>query len=382
MNFTGGGISWTLGPPGASVNIGKRGTFFNAGIPGTGLYSRERLGAPTPSGIKSTTSHTNIAIKVGVSDDGTVFFLDANDNPLPDKLINAAKKQQATAIRSLIENKCNEINGQINALGEIHFYTPDPNIKPNYQRMEYQEQRPIMPIPVKMGLIDKLFRRGKIEKESAEKEQQYKEALSVWEKGKQQFEITDQVRKHKIETGIYTDIQVMENFIEENLQSIVWPRETNVSTEVLDEGRCVFIDVDLPEIDEIPSKTAHIPQRGFKLSVKEMSTAQVQKLYMRHIHGIGFRIIGETFTALPNVQEVVLSAFSQRHDRAKGNVEDEYLYSVHVSREKWSKIDFNNLIHIDVVEALSQFDLRRQMSKTGSFKSIEPFEPKLNDATK
>jgi len=46
MNFSGSGVSWTLGPRGLSMGIGKRGTFLNAGIPGTGFYSRERISAP------------------------------------------------------------------------------------------------------------------------------------------------------------------------------------------------------------------------------------------------------------------------------------------------------------------------------------------------
>lgn len=47
INITGKGItSATIGPPGASVNIGKRGTYLNTGIPGTGLYARERLSGP------------------------------------------------------------------------------------------------------------------------------------------------------------------------------------------------------------------------------------------------------------------------------------------------------------------------------------------------
>jgi len=46
---------------------------------------------------------------------------------------------------------------------------------------------------------------------------------------------------------------------------------------------------------------------------------------------------------------------------------------VRVGREAWSEINFEMLPMIDVVEALAQFDLRRNMSKTGVFKPIEPF---------
>ncbi|WP_202882149.1 hypothetical protein [Candidatus Manganitrophus noduliformans] len=204
---------------------------------------------------------------------------------------------------------------------------------------------------------------------------QFEEDLENWRAAKREFDEAEERRKDVIERGIYSNVELMKDFLEENLQSIVWPRETIVSTEILDDGKRVFVDVDLPELEDMPRKTASAPQRGYKLSVKEMSATQIQRLYMRHVHGIGFRIIGETFSALPNAQELVLSAYSQRPDRATGHVTDEYLYSVRVDRDSWSHINFDNLQNLDIVEVLAQFDLKRSMTKTGIFKPVEPFGP-------
>jgi len=126
----------------------------------------------------------------------------------------------------------------------------------------------------------------------------------------------------------------------------------------------------------MPNKTATVPQRGFKLSVKEMGATQVQKLYMRHVHAVGFRIAGEAFSASPKIEEVILSAYSQRPDKTTGKMEDQYLYSVGIPRAKWIAIDFGNLGQVDVVDAFTRFELRRDMTKTGVFKPIEPFEGK------
>jgi len=318
-----------------------------------------------------------MSVTIGVTDDGTVYFRDADGNPLAEHLVNAAKKQQGDAIRNLIQKKCDEINAQIEALGEIHVDTSNANVKPQYQPQEYSETAPTKPVPKKPGLMGALFKskRERIEKENRERERQFEEDSEKWRADKRRFDETEQRRKDMIERGIYSDVEVMGNFLEENLQSIVWPRETIVSSEILDNGKRVFVDVDLPEIEDMPSKTASAPQRGYKLSVKEMSATQIQRLYMRHVHGIGFRIIGEAFSALPNAQEVVLSAYSQRPDRSTGHVTDEYLYSVCVDRGLWSRINFDNLQNLDVVEALARFDLKRNMTKTGGFKPIEPFGP-------
>ena len=74
MNFSGSGVSWTLGPRGASVGIGKRGTYLNSGIPGTGLYARERLGSSGAGSRARTSSYSNMSVTIGVTDDGTVYL--------------------------------------------------------------------------------------------------------------------------------------------------------------------------------------------------------------------------------------------------------------------------------------------------------------------
>ncbi|NPD17602.1 DUF4236 domain-containing protein [Xinfangfangia sp. D13-10-4-6] len=53
INITQKGItSATIGPRGLNVNVGKKGKYLNAGLPGTGIYSRTRISAgekPAPS---------------------------------------------------------------------------------------------------------------------------------------------------------------------------------------------------------------------------------------------------------------------------------------------------------------------------------------------
>lgn len=44
LNLSKSGISTTIGGRGASVNFNKKGTFLNTGIPGTGLYDRQKIG--------------------------------------------------------------------------------------------------------------------------------------------------------------------------------------------------------------------------------------------------------------------------------------------------------------------------------------------------
>jgi hypothetical protein len=377
LNFSGSGFSWTIGPKGASVGIGKRGAYLNTGIPGTGFYSRQRIGGGASNRSSTGPERVKVSASVDIDDDGTLSFKDANGNALSEYLVDMAKRQQGEAIRGLIQAKCDEINEQIDALGEIHLYTPRPDTRPRYEKQEFRELSPLKPVEKTPGLLGLFFRsvKAKIERENQARELQYSADLAKWQATKLAWETSEQRRRDVIERGIYSDVNLMASFLEANLQSIVWPRETMLSIEILEDGKRVFIDVDLPELEHMPSKMASVPKRGYKLSVKDMSAAQVQRLYMRHVHGVGFRVIGEAFSTLPNLHEVVISGYSQRADRSTGHVSDEYLYSVRVTRPQWSQLNFDNLRELDVVEVFALFDLSRKMTKTGIFKAIEPYGP-------
>ena len=53
INFSKSGASTTIGGKGGSVNIGKDGVYGNAGIPGTGIYAREKLSGDRANSRKS-----------------------------------------------------------------------------------------------------------------------------------------------------------------------------------------------------------------------------------------------------------------------------------------------------------------------------------------
>lgn len=373
MNLSGSGVSWSLGPRGASVGIGRRGTYLNSGIPGTGLYSRQRLSGGSvsaPQAAKPGT--TQVEITVSIAEDGTLTFKDASGNPIAEHLIEAAKKQQGDKIKALIEGKCDEINGQIEALGKIHEYTTQPG-QHVFEPKTFVEPRPVAPADKTPGFFCRFFKScvAKVEEENRKACEKHEADVRGWEQRKREHDEGQKTEREFLGRLNAGDARAMEEWFETVLQDIAWPQETLVAFDMPTPGT-LAVDVDLPEIEDMPDKTAAVPQRGFKLSIKEMGPTQVQKLYMRHVHAAGFRIAGEAFAVSPAVESVVLSAYSQRPDKATGKVGDEYLYSVRIPRDKWLAIDFGNLANLDPVEAFSRFDLRREMSKTGVFKPIEP----------
>jgi len=384
-NFSGSGTSWTIGPRGASIGIGKRGTYLNTGIPGTGLYARARFGGgfsrPTASNAyrPPAPSNTSVSMTCGILDDGTLCFKDASGNAVHERLVEIAKKPNRDAIQGLIQTKCDEINGQVEVLGRLHCDTPDCKMTPKFQAPPFDSQPPTAPTPKIPGFFDKLFksRAARIEAANKAKAAAYDSSCQAWLKEKSEFDAQVAERRNFVERLIYTDVAAMEKFLEESLQDITWPRETSIDFDINDGGVTVLLDVDLPELEDMPTQLAAVPSRGLKLSVKEMAAGKVQKLYSDHVHSITFRLIGEVFAALPATQCVTFSGYSQRRNKATGQLSDEYLISVRAQRADWQNIDFKGLDAIEAAQALSRFELIRDQLKSGVFREIAPHQREL-----
>ena len=374
LNLSGSGASLTVGPRGASVNFGSRGAFFNSGIPGTGLYTRSRLGS-VPSRPAAQSRKVSVSATIRVEDDGTVKYLDANGQPLNDYLTNLAKRQQGAKIKELLAETSERINAQVEALGKLHHFTPVPDETPTRTRREFEKKQPLAPAPRKVGLLSRILgNRAEIEAENAENERLFAQDLSKWQRERALFDKLEDEESKKFDQMLRSDTDFMQQVLEDNLRDISWPRETLVSFEVQNGGKSVALDVDLPEIEDLPRKVTTVPERGYKLNVKELKGKALQELYAHHVHGIGFRIIGEVFATLPTVEEVTLSAFTQRDAPDTGHRSDTYVYSVRVKRTDWARINFKNLAAIDIVAAFEPFTLRRKIERNGAFEAIVPLD--------
>lgn len=373
-NFSGSGSSWTFGPRGASVNVGERGTFLNTGIPGTGFYDRARLDRP-PATSAASRSPTKVQVEMTceVLDDGTMTFVYLDGRPVPEHIIEIAKKQAKDKIRELIQATVDKLNDQVEGLGRLHHDTLNPSVKPRYEAAKFPEPEPIAPTPREPTFWQRLFGKATlIRAANEETRQRYEAERDDWLEHKDVHQKSEKQRRKLIEVDILSDVAAMERFLEGSLQDIAWPRETSVSFDIRHDGTEVLIDVDLPEIEDMPTKVAAAPARGLKMSVKDMPASKVHKLYLEHVHGIIFRLVGEVFSALPTVDRVLASGFTQRPDPATGVVRDDYVLSVRVGREQWQALNFANPELIDVVEALGRFEIARNPQRSGKLLTITP----------
>jgi hypothetical protein len=375
LNISKSGLGIAAGPRGLKIGAGPRGTHYSVGAPGTGLhYRKETRNRATSRAAAAAPAEVPASAKLVLLSDGTLELRDPNDQVLAPRVAKLVREAHGTEIQAFLEERCASINGGIDDILRVHLDTPSPLDRLRYEETPHAAPEPAPFVPREYGLLDRLSsrRRARVDAENAERRQQFELAGHRWADDKMLHEEREARRKHELEVGLVDDEVVMERVLEERLVGLAWPRETNLSFQLNERGRVVLMDVDLPEIEDMPRDTATVAARGLKLNLKQKSETQVRKEYMQFIHGIVFRVIGEAFFALPLLDEVIASAYSQRPDPTTGNLRDDYLLSTRVRRSEWQQINFDNLASLDVVACLERFELRRKMTKTGVFQPVEP----------
>jgi hypothetical protein len=105
------------------------------------------------------------------------------------------------------------------------------------------------------------------------------------------------------------------------------------------DGGALAIDVDLPELEHVPTKRATLGARSWEPSLRDTGDVALPG---RH-HSFDFGIVGDAFIPRPPARAVMLSRYSQQLDHASRHMNDEYLYSLRISREQWNAMNSHTL---------------------------------------
>jgi hypothetical protein len=395
VNFGLKGASLSVGPRGASISIGKQGVYSNVSIPGTGISFREKLSnnSRNERALKqqrlSEQVQTTVGVILSLLDDGNITYKDENGNLLDKKIVTKVWQQQADVVKNWLENQTEKIN-DMDLITTIHYDMPKPYNEPQLEELEFDKEKPIEPKKRevnKPSFLKSLFFPSSKQKYQADLEnaeidfqkqtEQYQINLQTWENEKNEFNKAQNELKANFSNLIRTNINTMSAYLEKVLQGLDWARETLVSYDINNSTNTVYIDIDLPEIEDIPQRTASIAATGKKLNIKNKTDKQLRLEYSTHIHAIALRVVAYTFATLPSINLIILSGYSQRLDKATAHTNEEYLYSVKFNKSDFSKLNFEKIELIDPIKAFDNFENIRKMTETGIFKKIEPFNTNL-----
>jgi len=209
---------------------------------------------------------------LALKEDGTVELRDAEtDSPLPARLVKQVLDEPK--IREWLLSHCDRWNQGIEGLLSVHLDTPPPECPASYTPVTFSEVAPSAPAPKPIGLLGRLLagRRRRIEAENATAEDAHRVDFAEWEARRSAHECAELERARHVERAHAGEADPMQDLLGARLTEIAWPRETLVSFEVAPDGHTVMLDVDLPEIEGMPTQHATPAARELRILVKTRS---------------------------------------------------------------------------------------------------------------
>lgn len=389
LNLSKRGLGLSVGPRGASLSMGPRGVHGHAGIPGTGLAYRQKLHGGPRQTRRSDTGRSRSAavldallseggslpVRLEIDAKGSIRYFHDDGTRLGDEEARVLRRHAREPLREQLAHYCHHLNADLDRLGRLHEETPHPHTH-GYTTQAFAEAPPSRPELRQPAWWHRVW--PPAQRRAEEKNRQLQAAFDTayrdWEWRKAEHDAAEFSRQQRESEGVLYDLDAMEQTLRERLEEIDWPRETGIDFDFGSDVDSIAVDIDLPNEEEMPDRHWSIPAKQVRLTSRKLSSTRQRKLYRDHVHGIAFLVLGAIFARLPAVQEAKVSGYRQVTDDATGGARDQYLYSAKVSRSQWEKIHFDKLEQVDPVSALEAFTLRRDMTKTGIFRDIEPFK--------
>lgn len=342
------GASVSAGVRGAGVTLGRQGLFGSVGVPGTGVSYRTRLAAPKDrrsAGAEAAAAAPESLMAHFV--DGELLLRDERGRMLPPGQAQAALRAHRPVIAEALRQHVETLNAHAKTLLDVHLHTPPA--RPGFS--SFDEPRPDAPSLDPAG--------GRSGPAWAE----HMQALSTWRARKAEHE---RARGPAEPEGAASDR------LNARLGALSWPRETQVSFQLAGGGRTLLMDVDLPELEDMPDAELRADMQALAAAERPITEAARRRAYVRHVHSIVFRMLGEAFAALDGLDRVQVAAYTQRVSAATGRVADDYVLDVEADRQAWTRIDFGALAEVDPRTALEALKLRRDLTRQHELRTIEP----------
>ncbi|WP_157680926.1 DUF4236 domain-containing protein [Luteimonas sp. JM171] len=388
LNLSGSGVSISAGPRGASLTAGTKGLWGNLGIPGTGIYNRRKLsGRASSPGAGRVTRKEQEALLLddffasrprlsAPAAGGPLELIDGDGNALSPLVQETAWKHLRAGLLEQLAERCDALKADIEGLGRLHEQTPPPEPVLQYRRNEFHQPEPAAPQEQPYHRLWKLlpWHRKQIDAVNDTAREEHSRIRKQWLSLRAAHDRAEEARRKQYRLRDQGSVPGIEEFISAHLATLQWPQDTAVDLKFDLDRKRAYLDVDFPEIEDLPEGIPEPAPRTRGVRIKKFSDAARRRLYAAHIHSVLLRLIGETFRTSELVHEVIASGYSQRPDPATGAIQDEYLISLKVPRSAWREIDFSNLEQVDPIEAIARFEHVRKMTKTGIFRRIDPME--------
>lgn len=129
----------------------------------------------------------------------------------------------------------------------------------------------------------------------------------------------------------------------------------------------VLVDLDFPEIEDVPVKKINLTSSG-KRSIRTKSQINMREDYAKCICGLSMYVASLIFNVSLKIKEVEICGFTQRKSNNSALTSDQYILLVNFSRDLFQRIVFTNFSSIEI---LNFFKHNIEMSKSFVFKELD-----------
>lgn len=404
VNFSKSGPSLTVGTRGASVNVGKKGAYLNTSIPGTGLYDRKKIGSSNSKANKTKTSTVQETFNLEYNDDGTVAIYNSSGQTILDEgLIRKIKKtpQYKQELERMSQVRISKFDEEINSFIKIkdkatkvrpttyyqnalHALKPEVYVKESFKEDLPSEDEVIQDL-TKKGKHDistlKFWKKKELVNQyiNENKGRILEERILDWQQRKDSFETTQnekeaienrkslldfQAQQQHLKLLLENNINDVSNAIDTWIATITFPFNFEMQYNISD---CkAYIDLDLPEIEDIPLKFAKQMANG-TVKIKDKAAKTIKQEYYDCALGLALFFTSHVFNCAIGIEQIIISAYTQRKN-TKALVNDEYIYSIIFDRNSFAKIQ-----SFDDVSICFEYEHKCEVKTDKSFKEIIPF---------
>lgn len=422
INLSKSGVSFTGGVKGLSMSVGKSGTFLNTSIPGTGLYDRKKIGGGGRKSTSRSTAHSyraasaeaspkehgngmRIDVNLIYNEDGTITLMDPSGhtitNPELIKEIKASKEYKSELAR-LTEARLHEYTEKMNEIINIQKLTPKVysteewrqrilSMRPKeYARRSFMEAQPSMDDVVRelteeaeqtIDTWNKIKKKKLVQRYVDDtKDIEYNDRYRKWklrkasfleeeERNQRDFDAREEKRIKTVQQQYMQLVQgnelVIDKAVDGWLSTVEFPFDFELEYEHM--GSTLFLDLDLPEIEELPEKKVQKMANG-TAKVKPKAKKEIKEDYSKCVYGLAVFFAGNVFNRALSTQNIVLSGYTQRRNK-NGDIKDDYIYSIIFDRETFRTLDY----HADAKDNCMLFTNRVLQNADMTFKTIEPY---------
>lgn len=131
----------------------------------------------------------------------------------------------------------------------------------------------------------------------------------------------------------------------------------------------MMIDLDLPEIEDLPGEKAVALASGV-VRIKPKTIAEKRETYSKCVLGLAVLFADGAFLASAGVRRALVSGYTQRRNVRTGELEDQYVFSIAFTRAEFANARFDRVEPETFVE---EFRNRMNPSGTGELKTIPPY---------